>query len=88
MLILNGEVSITKNNKNLTYLSRGHFIGEISFVSKEKAIADVISSDKVTYMVWTKKQIEILKRDNKIFWIKLQNILLKDMIGKIKRSNN
>ena len=88
MLILDGEVNISKNNKKLTYLTRGHFIGEISFVSKEDTIADVISGNDVTYIVWTKKQIDKLKRDNKIFWIKLQNILLKDMIEKIKRSNN
>ena len=88
MLILDGEVNISKNNKKLTYLTRGHFIGEISFVSKEDTIADVIAGNDVTYIVWTKKQIDKLKRDNKIFWIKLQNILLKDMIEKIKRSNS
>ena len=87
MLILDGEVNISKNNKKLTYLSRGHFIGEISFVSKNNTIADVVANNDVTYIIWTKKQIDKLKRDNKIFWIKLQNILLKDMIGKIKRSN-
>ena len=87
MLILDGEVNIVKNNKKLTYLSRGHFIGEISFISKESTIADVVASNQVTYIIWTKKQIDILKRDNKVFWIKLQNILLKDMINKIKRSN-
>ena len=87
MLILDGDVKVMKDNKEITYLSRGHFIGEISFISKENSIADVISHTDVTYILWTKKQIESLKRDNKIFWIKLQNILLKDMIEKIKRSN-
>ena len=87
MLILDGEVDVLKDNKVITYLSRGHFVGEISFVSKEETIADVKAKTNVTYIMWTKKQIENLKRDNKVFWIKLQNILMKDMIGKIKRSN-
>jgi len=87
MLILDGEVDVLKENKVITYLSRGHFVGEISFVSKEETIADVKAKTNVTYIMWTKKQIDDLKRDNKIFWIKLQNILMKDMIGKIKRSN-
>ena len=86
MLILDGEVDVLKDNKVITYLSRGHFVGEISFVSKEETIADVKAKTDVTYIMWTKKQIEDLKRDNKVFWIKLQNILMKDMIGKIKRS--
>ena len=88
MLILDGEVSIMKENKALTYLSRGHFMGEISFVSKEETIADVKAKTDVTYIMWTKKHIDDLKRDNKVFWIKLQNILMKDMIEKIKRSND
>ena len=87
LLILDGEVDVLKDNKVITYLSRGHFVGEISFVSKEETIADVKAKTHVTYIMWTKKQIEDLKRDNKVFWIKLQNILMKDMIGKIKRSN-
>ena len=87
MLILDGEVDVEKDNKVITYLSRGHFVGELSFISKEETIADVKAKTNVTYIVWTKKQIEDLKRDNKVFWIKLQNILMKDMIGKIKRSN-
>ena len=87
MLILDGEVDVIKDNKVITYLSRGHFVGEISFISKEETIADVKAKTDVTYIMWTKKQIENLKRDNKVFWIKLQNILMKDMIGKIKRSN-
>ena len=87
ILILDGEVDVLKDNKVITYLSRGHFVGEISFISKEETIADVKAKTDVTYIMWTKKQIEDLKRDNKVFWIKLQNILMKDMIGKIKRSN-
>ena len=88
MLILDGEVSIMKENKALTYLSRGHFMGEISFVSKEETISYVKAKTDVTYIMWTKKHIDDLKRDNKVFLIKLQNILMKDMIEKIKRSNN
>ena len=88
MLLLHGEVNVVKDNRVLTYLSRGQFMGEISFISKEETIADLKSKTDVTYIMWTKKHIDDLKRDNKMFWIKLQNILMKDMIGKIKRSNN
>tara|TARA_B100001094_G_scaffold124026_1_gene119852 strand:+ start:88 stop:732 length:645 start_codon:yes stop_codon:yes gene_type:complete len=88
MLLLHGEVNVLKDNKVLTYLSRGHFMGEISFISKQETIAEVKSSGDVTYIMWTKKHIDDLKRDNKVFWIKLQNILMKDMIEKIKRAND
>mgnify|MGYP006174017785 CR=1 FL=1 len=88
MLILHGEVDVLKDHKAITYLSRGQFIGEISFISRQETIADVKAKTDVTYIMWTKKHIDDLKRDNKIFWIKLQNILMKDMIEKIKRSNS
>ena len=86
-LILTGKVKISKSNKNITYLSRGHFVGEISHVTNEPAIADVIADGEVSYMQWTNKQLNELKKNNRSFWTKIQNILLLDMIEKIKRSN-
>ena len=88
MLLLDGEVAISKSNKKITNLTRGHFIGEISYATQEPAIADVVSNTSVSYIQWTNKQLSDIKINNKIFWIKLQNILLMDMIEKVKRGNN
>ena len=87
-LILDGNVKISNENKEITLLSRGHFVGEISYLTKEPAIAEVVSCGGVTFIEWNNKQLNELKNNNKIFWIKIQNILLIDMIEKIKRSNN
>ena len=87
-LILDGEVKIVKEGKSLTYLSRGHFIGEISYISKEPAIANVIANGPVSFMEWNNKKLNDIRESNNNFWIKIQNIILHDMIGKIKRSND
>ena len=87
-LLLDGEVSILKSNKIITKLRRGHFIGEISYLTEEPAIADVMSNGPASYIQWSNKQLSDMRTNNKIFWIKLQNILLMDMIEKIKRGNN
>ena len=88
-LILDGEVKIVnKKGKNLTYLSRGHFIGEISYISRKPAIADVVSNGPVSFIEWNNKKLNDIKETNNNFWIKIQNIILHDMIGKIKRSND
>jgi len=87
-LILDGSVKISNENKEITLLTRGHFIGEISYLTKKPAIADAVSSGDVSFIEWNNKQLNELKKNNKIFWIKIQNILLMDMIEKIKRSNN
>ena len=87
-LILAGNVKVSNENKEITLLSRGHFVGEISYLTKEPAIADVVSDGEVSFIEWNNKLLNELKKNNKIFWIKIQNILLMDMIEKIKRSNN
>jgi len=87
-LILAGNVKVSNENKEITLLSRGHFVGEISYLTKEPAIADVVSDGEVSFIEWNNKLLNELKENNKIFWIKIQNILLMDMIEKIKRSNN
>ena len=86
--ILDGNVKICNENKEITLLSRGHFVGEISYLTKDPAIADVVSDGEVSYIEWNNKLLNELKKNNKIFWIKIQNILLMDMIEKIKRSIN
>ena len=87
-LLLDGEVVISNANKTITHLSRGHFVGEISYLTDDPAIADVTTKGMVSYIQWTNKALNDIKSNNKIFWIKLQNILLMDMIEKVKRGNN
>ena len=87
-LILSGKIKIVKSSKSITHLSRGHFVGEISYITKDPAIADVIADSEVSYIQWNNKQLNDLKKNNRIFWTKIQNILLFDMIEKIKRSND
>ena len=88
ILLLSGKVIINKDKINLTFLSRGSFIGEISTITGDLTVANVISEGDVSYIEWDKIELLKIKSSNKIFWIKLQNILLYDLITKIKRSNN
>ena len=69
------------------YLPRGSFLGEMSFITKEKASADVISQEDVSYIEWTNHELFKIKENNRVFWTKIQNILLNDLIVKIKRTN-
>ena len=88
ILLLNGKVKVQKKGSNITYLPRGSFLGEMSFVTKEKASADVISQEDVSYIEWTNNELFKIKENNRVFWTKIQNILLNDLIFKIKRKNS
>jgi len=87
LLLINGKVNVKSNGRVIAYLPRGSFIGEISYITKEGATADVIADGDATYIEWTNKELKMIQLNNKIFWTKIQNILLKDLITKLKRSS-
>ena len=87
LLLINGKVNVKSNGHTIAYLPRGSFIGEISYITKEGATADVIADGDATYIKWTNKELKLIQLNNKIFWTKIQNILLKDLIIKLKRSS-
>ena len=87
LLLINGKVNVKSNGHTIAYLPRGSFIGEISYITKEGASADVIADGDATYIEWTNKELKTIQLNNKIFWTKIQNILLKDLIIKLKRSS-
>ena len=87
ILLLNGKVRVQNEGTHITYLPRGSFLGEMSFITKDNASADVISQEEVSYIEWTNEELLKIKNNNKIFWTKIQNILLNDLITKVKRIN-
>ena len=88
LLLLNGKVKVQSGKIHITYLPRGSFMGEMSFISKQGASADVISNEEVSYIEWTENELLKIKKNHRIFWTKIQNILLNDLITKVKRANN
>ena len=87
ILLLNGQVRVQKEGTHIINLPRGSFLGEMSFITKDNASADVIADDDVSYIEWTNEELMKIKANNKDFWKKIQNILLNDLIIKIKRKN-
>ena len=60
----------------------------MSFISKKGASADVVSGTDVSYIEWTNLELSKINNNNKMFWTKIQNILLNDLVGKLKRHND
>ena len=85
ILLLKGKVKIQDEKKIVAYLPRGSFIGEMSFITNNKPSADVICEEDISYIEWSSDKLLKIKGDNNLFWIKIQNILLNDLIVKLKR---
>ena len=84
LLILSGKVQVKKNDKLINVLARGNFVAEMSLISNETASADIFVEENVKFIIWDQARLRYFEKINKDLWIKLHNILSKDLIKKIK----
>ncbi|GAB4335450.1 MAG: hypothetical protein Kow0037_15310 [Calditrichia bacterium] len=87
LLLLKGQVRVEKNGKTIARLGRGSFVAEMSFLTGEPASADVRVDEKIEYMAWQQEKLRHLNQLNPSLYIKLQNILGKDLADKIKAAS-
>jgi hypothetical protein len=83
-LILSGKVRVENKGTLITKLGRGSFLAEMSFLTGNPATADVIADGKVRYIFWEQQKLNDLQKINADLFIKLQNILGKDLTEKVK----
>jgi len=82
-MIISGTVTVTKNERIIAELSRGSFIAEMSFLTAEPASADVKANGLVKYMSWDQEKLRSLRQINSELFIKIQNVIGKDLTKKI-----
>ena len=83
-LILKGNATVKRNQNILNTLKRGKFIAEMSLITNEPASADIYSNNNMEYIAWNQNELKHFQTSNKNLWIKLHNILSKDLIDKMK----
>lgn len=83
-LILAGQVSIIKDLSEVAELSRGTFIGEMSFLSGQAASATAKAKEKVTYISWNQKKLHKLELEKPILLNKFHGILGAELADKIR----
>ena len=86
-LILSGDAQVSRDNRVIATLHRPEFVGEISFITREPASADVYAKSKLYYIEWNQKELRRLKISNSSFWTKLNQILGEDLAKKIKHNS-
>ncbi len=85
-LILDGAVEVKSENRLIAQLSRGSFVAEMSFLTGNPATADVKAKGSVKLLSWPQSKLRGLQQINPDLFIKLQNILGKDLTQKVNPS--
>ena len=87
-LLLSGEASVKSSNKEIASITSGDFIGEMSFMSKQPASADVFSKNDVVVAYWTHADLYKLEQKNIKIYNKFLTIVGRDLVKKLKRNNH
>ncbi len=88
VLVLSGVFNVVKGSDIIAKLTRGSFIAEMSFLTGDPATADVFANGPVEYIVWNQEKLRNLNQINPQLFIKIQNVLAKDLADKIKSTPN
>lgn len=74
-LIYSGSIDILKNETKVGNLKDGHFLGEMSFLSNEKATATAVVVYPSEVVVWDQKELKELLRKSPSLIFSLQGAL-------------
>jgi hypothetical protein len=86
--VIDGSVSVIKNNKKVVQLSSDSFLGELSFITNKKTNADVVSDGDVKCIVWSKENLAGLFAKNNEIEAAVKLIINNDLANKLSLSNN
>lgn len=86
-LILSGNAAVSRDGRVIATLHRPEFVGEISFITREPASANVDAKSKLYYIEWDQEELRRVKARNSTFWTKLNQCLGEDLARKIKHNS-
>ena len=86
MAILEGEAIVKVEDKEITRLRMGQFVGEMSFITGQFASADVFVGDNLRYVYWSRDTLTQLFSRYPHYQNVLNAILGQDMASKLKRT--
>lgn len=79
MVIFSGRACAEVDGRNVTELQPGHFIGSISYVTEEKAPANIVSLEPTRYVSWPKSELKDFMRKNPDLHSALKSTLAIDL---------
>ena len=86
-LLLSGKASVMTSQNEIANISNGDFIGEMSFISKQTASADVFAKNVVVVAFWTHEDLYKLEQKNSDIYNRFLTIVGRDLVKKLQRKN-
>ncbi|MFT6603519.1 MAG: hypothetical protein ACJARO_001029, partial [Bacteriovoracaceae bacterium] len=80
MVIIDGEVSVQTKGREVARLGKGHFLGEMSFMTDEPTKADVCAIGEVQYFFWEKESLKALINKKPKMMNAIQRVLSHQLI--------
>lgn len=88
MMIHSGSASIRCNEQKVAELRPGQFVGEMSFITGDQTCADVVASETLRYVSWSKDSLRCLLEQRPQLKVALQYAIGIDLVGKLKASED
>ena len=83
LLLCEGEAAVRKQEHELARLSPGHFVGEMSFLTKEKASADVVCTTPSKVLSWPQASLQAFLDRNSTLSFQVRGVLGRDLVRKL-----
>ena len=83
ILIEGGNANVLVDDELVAQLRRGDFVGEMSYLTGEPAVADVVAGNQLQYIQWSSEDLEKLFDGRPHLKSALHRILGIDLVGKL-----
>ena len=84
MVLTAGEAEVRKGDKIVARLKPGQFVGEMSFLSGDKAGADVVTPKTAKLMSWPQAALDKFLAKNGSLSFKVRGVLGRDVVTKLR----
>ena len=84
MVIYSGKACAEVDSRNVTEFQPGHFIGSISYVTEERAPANVVAIAPTRYVSWPKSKLKDFMNKNPVLHSALKSTLVIDLTRKLQ----
>jgi hypothetical protein len=87
LVLCEGTVAVQKGGRELARLGSGQFIGEMSFLTQDKASASVLSSGRTKVLAWEQQALHAYFEKNSEVSFKVRGVLGRDLVRKLAAQN-
>lgn len=84
--VLAGHVRVTRDGAAIADLGPGHFVGEMSAITRRPATADAVATGEVEVMRWPRAELAAIEARDPAAWARIQSAIGHDLVVKIQRS--